>query len=220
MKTNQFAVRFILATVAMLGGVASAQETQTARSNDVASSYMTDANGNFYRMVGSQKCQITTNVKSFKVSKHPTDLAMVYYVRAESNRAPLYVLLNAESTGNCPKATKTKIVADVAFDADRGYRYDVVEDLNTTIVRVALDTQGNFTAAGAKSKLYSSAGVSDYSMNGNYGVSGAPFSSYVAFAISSTGTILKLKGKEPSQSKFDAKAFESLQAFKSANNLQ
>ena len=184
-------------------------QTKNARNNDLASRYELADNGNFFRYVGNNKCQITNDVESFKVSSHPSDAAMVYFVRSDD----LYVLHNSSRTGNCPKASKKVIMRNVK-------KYSVVSTTKTTIVNIALDNRGNFSSWDNRSPLVRKTGVEAYSMNNCYGVSGKSFSSYVAFAINRAGHIFKLKGKSPSDSKWDtSKKYRSVSEFVSKNNV-
>lgn len=184
-------------------------QTKNARSNDVASRYVLEDNGNFFRFVGNQKCQITNNVDSFKVSSHPNDAAMVYFERDND----LYVLHNASRTGNCPKASKKVITSNVA-------KYNVVSSTQTTIVNLALSKSGTFTAWDNTTPVVSKTGVKSYSMSQCYGVSGKSFSTYVAFAINSAGHIFKVKGKSPGSSNWDTSArYNSVDEFVRKNNV-
>ena len=58
----------------LASGFAFADTTKNARKNDVADSYILADSGDLFRMVKGNKCQITNNVSSFKVSQHPNDL--------------------------------------------------------------------------------------------------------------------------------------------------
>lgn len=183
-------------------------QEKNARSNDVASRYVLEDNGNFFRYVGRNKCQITNRVDSFKVSQHKNDAAMVYFKR----NGDLYVLHNASRSGNCPKASKKVIMNDVA-------KYNVVSSTKTTIVNLAVSRFGNFTAWDNNRALISKRGVKAYSMNNCYGT-GRSFSSYVAFAINSAGHIFKVKGKSPSSSKWDtSRRYNSVSDFVRKNNV-
>lgn len=190
--------------------------TKQARSNDIASEYQLKDNGDLFRLVAGLKCQITTSVEDFKVSQHPKDAAMIYYVKGGN----LYVLHNAKLTGDCPKASKKMIMANLA-KKHGDYRYNVVPSVDTTIVNVALSQTGHFYAWDNTATVLSQHNVADYSLHGQFGVKGAAFSSYALFAISELGFVLKVKGLSPEDSKWDySDRYSDLKEFKTKNHIQ
>ena len=218
-------IAFML-VLAVFSTSAMADKTRNARSGDVASQYTLETDGDFFRTVNGNKCQITNKVEDFKISMHPSDKAVVYFIREESNSSSsyetynLYVLHNASRTGQCPKASKKKIVSDVAY-VDGKFKYNVVSNTNTTIVNVALNANGQFTAWDNNQVVLTQNNVEDYTLHNKFGVSGAPFSSYVVFAINDDGYVLKVKGKTPSSSKWDrGTQYSDLADFKRSNRIQ
>ncbi|MEW6056826.1 MAG: hypothetical protein AB1540_09440 [Bdellovibrionota bacterium] len=169
----------------------SIKEEKRARSNDVADRYILERDGDFFREVRGKPCQITNNVDDFKVSQHRNDAAMVYFIKD----GDLYVLHNAESSGQCPKASKKVIMPNVK-------KYNVVSNTNTTIVNTALDRSGTFIAWDNTRDVLTVRGVDEYKLNQCFGT-GRSFSSYVAFLLSRSGDIYKVKGNEPEKSKWD-----------------
>ncbi len=153
---------------------------KNARKNDIASSYEL-TNGNFYRYVKGNKCQITNNVTSFKVSQHPNDAAVAYFVRD----GDLYVLHNASSSGDCPKTSRKNIMNDVK-------KYSVIPSTKSTIVNVALKSSGYFNGWDNKNTVLSLIGVADYHVSHCFG-SRKSFSTYILFAINHLGTVTKVK---------------------------
>lgn len=184
-----------------------------ARRGDVASSYTLDAKGNLFRTVAGHRCQVTNKVVDFKVSQHPQDLAVIYFVRTEDRRADLYVLHNAETTGQCPKAEKVRILRNVAKEGQR-YRYNVVPSTRSAIVSMGLDARGNFRAWSRSDTVVNLQGIRDYRLHDAFGKKGAPFKSFVGFAIDRRGRIFKVGGSEPSRSGFEpGREYSSLRQF-------
>lgn len=130
------------------------------------------------------------------------------------------MLHNAEPSGNCPKTSRKLILSDVARKSG-DWRYSVVSNTNTTIVNVALSRNGDFHAWDNARVVLTARDVQDYSMHQKYGVSGAPFSTYVLFALNDAGFVLKVKGQDPGSSKWDtSRRYNSLSEFKRANDIQ
>lgn len=190
-----------------------------ARSNDVASEYVLEDDGDFYRKVGVHTCQITTGVEEFKISRHPNDSAMVYFMKG----GDLWVLHNAEIPGHgqCPKASKKMILPDIA-KAYSKMRYTLVNTIKTTIVNAAMSTQQNglFVAWDNTHAVFQANNVADYLMNTCYGTKGKVYNTYVAFVLTDDNKVIKVKGKSPEKSVVDNnKTYESLQEFKAANKV-
>lgn len=172
---------------------------------------------------------MTNNVLDFKVSAHPSDSAMILFVKRDPERLPaLYVLNNIDSNklnrGNCPKSENHVIFTNLATVTNSVgmpiFRFDVVDNVETTIVQVALSASGNFRAWDNKQAVYSQGDVVDYDMHGFYHVKDKPFSSYVAFIIDKFGLVTKIKGVNPGCSKVDELAtYKDLRHFKSSNHI-
>jgi len=160
-------------------------DCKNARNNDRAAQYMLDNSGNFYRYFqNGQTCQITSNVKDFKISQHPSDRAVAYY---ESN-GTLYVVHNQGTsyTGNCPPVSKKAIMQNVK-------EWKIVSNTNSTIVNAALDSQGNFNAWDDNNVVYKDTNITDFEMNSCFGSAGKSFSSYALFTLSRFGDVTKVK---------------------------
>lgn len=161
-------------------------QCKNARSSDGAvDQYMLDkATGNFYRYFkNGRTCQITSNVKDFKISQHPNDVAVVYY---ESNN-DLYIVRNqGTQSGDCPPVSKKVLMANVK-------EWKMVSNTNTTIVNAASDVNGNFIAWDNTHSVYSDIRIVDFQMNQCFGASGKSFSSYVLFTLDSQGNVNKVK---------------------------
>ncbi|MGB1013349.1 MAG: hypothetical protein ACPG4T_04375 [Nannocystaceae bacterium] len=209
-----------LATFVGLTSTAQASDiVKQARSNDVASQYVLEDDGDFYRMVGKHKCQITTKVDEFKISRHPNDAAMVYFVKNND----LWVLHNAQIPGHgqCPAASKTTILEDIA-KAYSKVRYTLVNTIKTKIVNAAMSTKFNglFVAWDNTTPVFQAANVKDYLMNTCYGTPKKKYNTYVAFVLTNDKKVIKVKGKKPESSVVDnKKTYASLQEFKSANKV-
>lgn len=219
---NQIRFLVLLATLVGANAFAGDDIVKNARKNDVATQYILDSSGNFFRIVNGNKCQITNRVEDFKVSSHPNDAAMVYFIK----NSDLYVLHNAERTGQCPKASTKVITSNVAHtynsrsNQNTNYRYNVVSNTKTAVVNVALDSYGTLEVWGNNSRLAIAQGIQDYSMYNYYNVKGKPFNSYVLFALRSNKCILKVDGDNVNQSKDDcSRKWSSIKEFKDANSL-
>ncbi len=213
---NRFNTALVAAFLVVVAPAFGKDVTKQARSNDVASQYTLDDRGNFFRQVGRNKCQITNDVEDFKVSQHPNDVAMVYFIK----KRDLYVLHNTVRTGNCPKAS-TKVLQNNIAKKHGDYRYSVVSNTDTTIVNVALGENGRFTAWDDTKLVLDQSRVADYTMHGKFGVKGAPFSSYALFLINETGNVLKVKGNNPAGSLWDtSERFLDLAEFKAKYKIQ
>ncbi len=193
-----------------------AQEKQ-ARSNDQADKYVRiDGKvkekgqiGDFFRYVDGNKCQITSNVDSYKVSQHPGDVAMVYYEKY----GDLYFLANADKERPCPKANTKNFFQNVT-------KYSVTSSTKTDVVNFALNRYGTFHGWPNEGQpLVSAENIEDYSHNNCFGAKGKSYSSYVVFAISYRGYVLKVKGKEEGNSKWTDETYRSIKDFKEKNKV-
>ncbi len=193
--------------------------TKKARSGDVASEYTLEEDGDLFRQIGKHRCQITTNVQEFKISKHPGNTAMIYFVKNDD----LYVLHNAEQTGQCPKANRTKILDDVAKVGGK-WRYTMVNTTKTTIVSAALSSAGGgtFTAWNNDEPVLETSNIENYLMNVCYGTPGKRMTTYVAFLLTKDNKIVKVRGKgsQAGQTVVDnTRTYESVQEFKQVNKV-
>ncbi len=188
------------------------QSYYTARSNDIAKKYILEANQDLFRTVRGNKCQVTTNVESMKVSQHKADVAMVYYVR----NSDLHMLTNQNlySASNCPKTNKTELMSEVK-------EYSIVPSSESKYVNFALNHRGQLQGwAESGSPLFSISRIVDYSHNNCFKKAGMPFSSYVVFAIKTNGQIVKIKGNGSNTwNKTTTESYSSIKEFKKKNNL-
>jgi hypothetical protein len=184
--------------------------SKKARANDIASEYVLTNDATLYRVVDGRRCDITTNVDSFKISQHPNDAAMIYYVKD----GDLYVLGASAYSSHCPKANTRMIMANVK-------KYTVTSNPHTTVVNMALSRSGALKAWDNTNIVLSVSGVDEYQMNQNFGAEGKAFSSYVAFAHTARGGyIMKIKGRNPEGSKWDSsRYYTSVSDFKRSNGL-
>ena len=174
---------FTICAIGLFSVLVTAQEVKQARNNDVASKYTLKSNGDLFRTVNGKECQVTNNVQSFKISQHPNDVAMIYFEKDND----LYILRNADRSGSCPKADKKVLMSSVK-------KYTVTSTKNTKIVNIALSNHGVLTAWNNSSSVLSESSIQNYSHNNCYGVDGKSFSTYVAFAITYRGEIIKIRG--------------------------
>lgn len=205
---------------------AAIKEWKYARANDIASKYELETDGDFYRIVDGKRCQITNNVQDFKISSHPNDAAVAYYIQS----GDLYYLKNSDSTSrNCPRADRDRLMEDVK-KIDGEYKYSVVPNTKTVIVNMALSRSGTFSAWPNSGRPVLTAGngifrhraIVDYTVNNqNFGVAGKPFSSYVAFALDNAGCILKVKGVDTASSNWDNDCgYDTIAEFKNKHNIR
>lgn len=198
------------------------KKTDMGRRNsgmEIADSYTLMPNGDFFREVNGLKCQVTNKVQDFKISSHPRDAALAYFIKG----ADLWVVnTSAEpAEGNCPKTISKVIMSNVAQVGTK-YDYWVTSTINTTVVNSARNIYGRFTAWDNTKPVYNSdASIIDVDMNQCFGVKGKAFSSYVAFLLTSSHSVIKLKG-DPSDRDFakeDFGFFFSLESFRAKNNV-
>lgn len=196
--------------------------------------YVMQRNGDFFRYIAKQnnlKCQITTNVKDFKISMHETDAAILYYIRLEATKNNLYVLhpLDASATGNnCPRTSAVKIMDSIKIVSSK-FRYTVVSNtsaaVKTNIVNMALSTSDGgvadrLRAWNATSAVYTQSGVKDYIMNECWAVETKHFNNFVAFAQTNSNQIFKISGVDPiGATKPDPQTWTSFTAFKDNYNV-
>ncbi len=186
-------------------------QTKNARSNDVAYKYELESDGDLFRYIrgSNQRCQVTNNVSSYKISRHKNDAAVIYYVRY----GDLYYLKNTDNGyGSCPKAVKKVLMENVK-------KYTVVSNTNTKIVNIALNHSGKLVAWGNTTKEFEAYRVNKYVNNTCYGSNGKSFKSYVAFAITYGGQVIKIKGQSSRSSKTTQETYYSVQDFKKKQNV-
>lgn len=198
------------------------KKTDIGRRNsgmEIADSYTLMPNGDFFREVNGLKCQVTNKVEDFKISSHPRDAALAYFVKGSD----LWVVnTSAEpAEGNCPKTVSKVIMSNLAKVGTK-YEYWVTSTINTTVVNSARNIFGRFTAWDNTKPVYSSdTSIIDVDMNQCFGVKGKAFNTYVAFLLTSSHSVIKLKG-DPSDSDFakeDFGFFTSLESFRAKNNV-
>lgn len=162
-------------------------DCKNARKNDPADQYMLDGSGNLYRYFKTSKrtCQVTSNVKDFKISMHPNDHAVIYY---ESNNK-LFVVHPQGASGDCPPVAKKVIMDNVK-------EWKMATNRDTTIVNAALDESGKFVAWDDSRPVYVQYNVVDFQMNQCFRVQGKSFSSYVLFTLDRSGDVKKVKMTE------------------------
>jgi len=192
------------------------KECLNARPNSAVDQYMLDNAGDLYSYIGSigRVCQVTTRVSNLKISMHPMDAAIMYFEK-DGN---LYDANETRVMGQCPKVKTKMIMANVE-------KYSVVGNSNTTVVNMALSRGGDFIAWDNINPVYKDTMVTDYLVNSsNYGVRGAPFSSYVAFTLGSDHMITKVKGHAQNgtlvKASDDRGYYNSIQEFKAKNHIR
>jgi hypothetical protein len=189
------------------------RECKNARTSDPADQYLLENDGDLFRAIGNQLCQITSGVTEFKISQHRDDAAVLYYLKDND----LYVVHPQATTGgNCPPVSKKKIMDDVD-------KYSVVSNTNSTIVNVALNKSGRLVAWDNTHPVYEDTGVSEYLMNQCFGTRGKSFSSYVLFSIDRSGVVTKVKVEDGAsrynQSRDTNANYRSIQDFKERENV-
>lgn len=210
--------KIILATVLATTTVSAfAYKEKNARANDVASKYILDDRGTLSRIVNGRKCDITTKVNDFKVSSHKHDVAMIYFDKADKNNpriTNLHLLRNVKgATGQCPKADQGVLVSNIK-------KYTVVSNASseTLIVNLTLDKAGKLIGWDNNRAVITASGIKNYVNNDCFGSSGKSFSSYVAFGITHSGKIVKIKGSEIDK-KVDPRSYSDIEDFKIQNRV-
>ncbi len=213
-----FARHLFLMVAVMMSSMAFAAETKRARANDLAESYTLADNGTLSRTIRNtnMKCTITTQVEEFKVSMHPQDAAMIYFVKSDKS---LWYLKNSGSAGEqCPRAEKARLLESVK-------KYTVTSNTDTEVVNVALDTSGNLYAWGNTGPaIYTDRGVAEFQMNQCYGAQGKSFNSFVLFTRDNYGIVTKVKVEQGryfvnNESRDDARRFPAIKDFKEERNV-
>ena len=87
------------------------KECKNARANASVDQYLISEDGDLYAYIEKidRLCQVTNGVKDFKISLHPKDAAVMYYVRNND----LYVANEVAVKGNCPEMKKKVIMPKV-----------------------------------------------------------------------------------------------------------
>lgn len=189
------------------------KECKNARSNVSVDQYLLSTDGDLYTYIEKidRLCQVTNNVKDFKISIHPRDAAVLYFERS----GDLYVANEVKVKGDCPEMKKKVIMTNVK-------KYNVVGNTKTTIVNTALSQSGEFVAWDNVKPVYKDILVEDYLLNRNYGSEGKSFSSYVAFTLGMDHYVTKVKGQKDGsyiKSKDSGRAYRDLQSFKRDMNI-
>lgn len=209
--------------LAAFAQIASADQTKKARANDLVDSYTLTNDGRLFRTMSSgAKCDVTTGVEDFKISQHPNDAAMIYYIK---DRA-LYYLKNikgAERGKSCPSANKQKLISDVKRQ-DGKFQYHVVSNTNTDLVNTALSSSGKFYAWPNSGSPVTFSGVESYKLNACYGAQGKSFNTYMVFLRKNNGSIAKVKGNANNKGLIEVKTddsqfYGSVSEFTSRNNV-
>ena len=203
--------RLLMLATLMLSAATFAQEVKMARESDLATKYTLKANGDLFRTIRGNECQVTNNVESLKISQHPNDAAVAYFQKD----GDLYALHNADYSYPCPKTSKKMIMSKVD-------KYTVVSNTKTVIVNMALSKYGNFVAWDNARPVVSSESVDSYVNNTCYGSEGKSFNTYVAFARTYSGKILKIRGGlngESVEVKTDNNYYYDIASFKNKNNV-
>lgn len=186
-------------------------DEKSARSNDVATKYILEDDGDFFRLVKGKKCQITSDVDSFKISAHKNDVAMLYFKK----NGDLHILRNNKSEvgKDCPKADVKVLVRGIK-------KYTVVSNASsdTEIVNLTLDQTGKLLGWDNTKAVISATNIRTYQNNECFGAKNKSFKSYAAFAISHGGRIVKIKGNEIDK-KVDQNRYSDIQDFIRHNNV-
>ena len=197
----------VLAITALTFAGPAFAETKKARDNDLVDSYELE-DGKLSRQIGNMKCDVTNGVTSFKVSQHPQDAAMIYYMKD----GDLHYLKNpagaVRKNGQCPKAEKAMLLANVKD-------YTVVSSEKTKIVNMALTEGGRLVGwPNTGRPLVDKQGIKTLKMNPCNDKAGYSFKRYVAFGEARDGTVLKIEGDKPEDSAFTPERFDSISEFK------
>lgn len=203
----------VLAITAITFAAPAFAEPKKARDNDLVDSYELLDNSKLVRRIGNLSCDVTSGVTSFKVSQHPNDAAMIYFMKD----GDLHYLKNpagaVRKKGECPKAEKALLLANVKD-------YTVVPTQKTEIVNMALTHEGRLVAwPNTGRPLVDVNGIKELKMNPCNDQAGFSFKKYVAFAESRDGRILKIEGDKPSDSAFTPESFDSIGDFKEKQNV-
>lgn len=206
-----FSKLIISGLVALSTVSAFAIDEKSARENDVATKYILEDDGDFFRMVKGKKCQITTNVDNFKISAHKNDVAMLYFKKD----GDLHILRNnkSEAGKDCPKADVKVLVKGIK-------KYTVVSNASATteIVNLTLDHSGKLLGWDNTKAVITATNIKTYQNNECFGAKNKSFKSYAAFAISNSGRIVKIKGNEIDK-KVDPNRYTDIEDFIRHNNV-
>lgn len=193
------------------------RECKQARANDVADRYMLDHNGTLYRRINNATCTVTAGVTSFKISQHPNDLAVIYYIQ-DGHLHALGLDKERRRAGECPS-----VKGNVARLMENVVHYTVTSNSDTTIVNSALDSTGSFAAWDNRSPVYLDTNIAEFTMNSCYGQKGKPFNSFVLFTRDFWGNITKVKVENSSYKREkdmkQTRGYASIAEFKQSNNV-
>ncbi len=155
---------------------------------------------------------VNRDVLDFKISQHPNDRALVYFVKDEYGIANLWELSSITN--------KTQFLTRDIKKINGHFKYDVIPSTDTTIVMVSLSNNGSLRAWDNDGEIEKWLLIEDYRLNPNFGKAGMPFSSYAVFAIDKAGYVIKIKGKDFQNSKAETtKKFNSIDEFLRVNKL-
>jgi hypothetical protein len=217
---NRFVPIVILATL-FTTSTAQAQEKKKARSNDTVSEYSLTYTGTLNRHMeryGARPdnnpyndviCAVTTRVSDFKISQHPNDAALAYFIKDGELH---YVKSSGRTQGtNCPPA-ETKLIARPVSMSEGKYVYGVISNTQTQYVNYVLTTDREFAAWKNTGQPLEVRNVVEVKQNSCYGASGQlDFKRKILFLRKADGTILAMEedGKTTDQGRYS-----SIAAFK------
>jgi hypothetical protein len=81
MRTPFVLVSSLLAATAAANGLPGEPVVKQARRGARATVYELRPDGGFYRRIRGNLCQVSSDVREFKIAQHPSDTSMAYYVR-------------------------------------------------------------------------------------------------------------------------------------------
>jgi hypothetical protein len=214
--------------------------------NHTARDFQLFSNGKFVlhpKSHNSSPWVLASNVFDFQVSKHKSDVGLAYFINGEgSGHNHLYMVGKdgrATSLNYCPTDHCTSLYAMHVKQIDGVFKFDVVDDADSTIELLVLTEDNVFTAWDNERVLKNKNtnktigkffNIHDYKYNENYGIAGYNFATSVAFLLQANPDlsqnsfqVIKLNGKDVEASKVDTnngKGYKSLQDFYRAANVK
>jgi len=217
----------IAALVALTPTVASARPnegdretgdvTMSARRGDIASQYILREDGSLFRQIGRNLCQVTTEVDEIKVPQRADDSVAAYVVRNGALMA-LRPTRTPVPEGTCPRAQLDSLVGSLDRAEDMKFSYQLIDRTDTPITMVAWGLDRRFTAWDARGIAVAVDDTQWFRVNDCFG-SSKQFGSYLAFARTRDGRVIKIGGKNPRKSKADAQRYASIDSFLSTNHV-
>jgi hypothetical protein len=187
---------------------APAPEVKNARQGDIATQYGL-LDGNLFRVIDGQRCQVSDRVTDLKIPHHAGDPAVAYYVR---DGALYAVELGARSAEGCPRTAKHKVVDEVRnFWLAPGGSSSV-----TSLVRHGHDVLSVWDHNGDHREL---TGVTSVAMNSCFQAAGKAFSSNIAFSIDAAGFVTKIGRHLTDIKRDDSKSYRDIAGFVSSNRV-